>query len=196
MTLTKKVYVDGANSTPTLRGERTPEPYELHSVWRFCDERQAAAITLEAFAGFRPQVLGNYRATDGLLISDLPEMEADNSSRKINFKATPTRLIVREELSKEGNQYEGFLCEEGCTRLARYLEKRMQIGEHLNPESAIVADDVGEGRVLTTKSMYEIVKTPFRHAGLYQRARSLKLAYNTRKFVGWYPIDPPRFSLP
>jgi hypothetical protein len=180
VTLTKKVYVDGANSTPTLRGEKTPEPYELHSVWRFCDERQAAAIALEAFAGFRPQVLGNYRATDGLLISDLPEMEADNGSKKINFKLTPPRVIVREELSKEGNQYEGFLCEEGCTRLAKHLEKRMQLGETLGPESAIIAEDLGEGRVLTTKSMYEIVKTPFRHAGLSWRPYILRRYFATR----------------
>ena len=31
----KRVNVKGANQTPTLRNEQTPEPYVLNSVWRF-----------------------------------------------------------------------------------------------------------------------------------------------------------------
>jgi hypothetical protein len=91
------VKIDGANSTPTLREEKTPEPYVLHSVWRFCDERQAALIGLAAFTGFRPQVFGNYRGNDGLRIEGLPELEIDNEHKKVTFKVIPTRVIVREE---------------------------------------------------------------------------------------------------
>ncbi len=71
--LTRAVHVSGVHKTPTLEEERPPEPYELHSVWRFCDERRAALIALEAFTGGRPQVFGKYRGDDGLRISDLPE---------------------------------------------------------------------------------------------------------------------------
>ena len=69
----------------------------MHSVWRFCDERQAALIGLVAFTGFRPQIFGNYRRNDGLLIEDLPELEIDNEHKKVTFKVIPTRVIVREE---------------------------------------------------------------------------------------------------
>lgn len=178
--LTKSVYVSGTDRTPTVESEKAPEPHELNSVWRFCDPRQAAAIALEAFTGCRPQVLGNYRGTDGLRTFDLPEMRVDSAEKKVSFEVLPAQVVVRGELSKEGNQYEGFLCEEGCLRLAAYLERRMQLGELLRPESAVIADDQGQGRTLTTKAMYEIVKTPLRHAGLQWRPYILRRYYDVR----------------
>jgi hypothetical protein len=45
--LTKSVNISGINKTPTLEDEKSPEPYKLHSVWRFCDPRQAALIAQE-----------------------------------------------------------------------------------------------------------------------------------------------------
>ncbi|MGD0176391.1 MAG: hypothetical protein ABSC50_06155 [Candidatus Bathyarchaeia archaeon] len=172
--LTKSVNISGINKTPTLENEKSPEPYELNSVWRFCDSRQAALIALEAFTGSRPQAFGNYKGNDGLRLSDLPELQVNKEAKRIVFSVMPTRVVVREEISKEGNQYETFLCEEGCMRLGSYLERRMQLGEVLRPESAVIADDDGEGRTLTTKSMYEIAKTPFRHAGLPWRPYILR----------------------
>jgi len=97
ITLTKKVNIKGANRTPTLKNEKTPEPYVLHSVWRFCDERQAAVIALLAFTGLRPQTLGDYRGNDGLRIQDLPELEVDNEKGEVTFRMIPTRVVVREE---------------------------------------------------------------------------------------------------
>jgi hypothetical protein len=88
--ITKTVKIKGASSTPTLNEEKTPEPYVLHSVWRFCDERQAAAISMMTFTGFRPQVLGNYRGNDGLRLQDLPEMRIDNEPGQI----TSCRSVV------------------------------------------------------------------------------------------------------
>jgi hypothetical protein len=172
--LTKSVNISGTGKTPTLEDEKSPEPYELQSVWRFCNPREAALIALEAFTGCRPQVFGNYRGNDGLRLFDLPELKVNSEAKKIEFRSVPARVVVREEVSKERNQYETFLCEEGCTRLAAYLERRMQLGEVLRPDSAVIADDEGEGRTLTTKSMYEIVKTPFRHAGLPWRPYILR----------------------
>jgi hypothetical protein len=172
--LTKSVNISGINKTPTLEDEKSPEPYELHSVWRFCDLRQAALIALEAFTGSRPQAFGNYKGNDGLRLSDLPELQVNKEAKRIVFSVMPTRVVVREEISKEGNQYETFLCEEGCMRLGSYLERRLQLGEVLRLDSAVIADDDGKGRALTTKSMYEIAKTPFRHAGLPWRPYILR----------------------
>jgi integrase len=178
--ITKTVRIKGASSTPTLNEEKTPEPYVLHSVWRFCDERQAAAISMMAFTGFRPQVLGNYRGNDGLRLRDLPEMRVDNKPEQITFTAIPTRVLVRQEISKIGRAYEGFLCEEGCMRLEKYLVRRMNAGESLGPESALIADDSGTARNLTTKSICQIVRKAFRHAGLGWRPYILRRYFDTR----------------
>ena len=176
----KRVNVKGANKTPTLRNEQTPEPYVLNSVWRFCDERQAATIALLAFTGFRPQVLGSYKGTDGLLLSDLPELEFDNAQRKIVFKQIPTRAIVRDDRSKTGKSYEGFICEEGCKRIEEYLVKRMKSGETLTPLSAVIADDFGHGGTITTKSICKLVRKAFRHAGFQWRPYILRRWYDSR----------------
>ena len=178
--ITQKVRIVGANSTPTLKGEQTPEPYVLHSVWKFCDERQAALISLAAFLGFRPQVFGSYRGDDGLRLEDLPELQVDNDHKKVLFQVIPTRVIVREERSKTRRTYEGFLCREGCERLEKYLVKRMNAGEELVPHSAIIADDFGAGRNITTKSIGKLIRKVFRHAGFPWRPLILRRYYDTR----------------
>lgn len=176
----KRVNVKGANKTPTLKNEKTPEPYVLNSVWRFCDERQAAAIAILAFTGFRPQVLGSYKGTDGLLLGDLPELEIDNAQKKVAFKSIPMRALVREDRSKTGRGYEGVICEEGCKRLEQYLIKRMNSGEKLTQESAVIADDFGHGGTITTKSICKLVRKAFRHAGFQWRPYILRRWYDSR----------------
>ena len=178
--ITKTVKIRGASSTPTLKNEKTPEPHELHSVWRFCDERQAAAISIIAFTGFRPGVLGNYCGHDGLRLQDFAELRVDNEQKKVTFTAMPTRVVVREEQSKTGRAYEGFLCEEGCRQLEIYLVKRMKAEERLGPQSAVIADDLRGGRTITTKAVCKIIRKAFRHAGLQWRPYILRRYYDTR----------------
>jgi hypothetical protein len=178
--IAKKVRIDGAGSTPTLRNEQTPEPYVLHSVWKFCDERQAALVACLAFTGFRPHVFGNHRGSDGLKLEDLPELEVDNKEKKVKFNAIPTRITVRDKLSKTRCGYEGLLCEEGCGRLEKYLVKRMEAGQILKPLSALIADDEGTGRNVTTKSICKLVRKAFRHAGFPWRPYILRRYYDVR----------------
>jgi hypothetical protein len=178
--ITKTVKIKGASSTPTLKDEKTPEPHELHSVWRFCDERQGASISIVAFTGFRPGVIGNYRGNDGLRLQDFPELRVDNEQKEVTFTAIPTRILVREEQSKTGRAYEGFLCEEGCMRLETYLVKRMKAKERLGPQSAVIADDLHAGRTITTKAVSKIIRKAFRHAGLHWRPYILRRYFDTR----------------
>jgi len=180
ISITQKVKIDGAHSTPTLKGEKTPEPYVLHSIWRFCDERQAALIALAAYTGSRPQVFGNYRGDDGLRIEDLPELEVNNRQKKVKFNVIPTRVIFRERLSKVGHHFEGFLCAEGCAKLEEYLVKRMNAGEKLLPLSAVIADDFGAGKNVTTKSICKLIRKVFRHAGFQWRPYILRRFFDTR----------------
>jgi len=180
ITLTKKVNIKGANRTPTLKNEKTPEPYVLHSVWRFCDERQAAVIALLAFTGLRPQTLGDYRGNDGLRIQDLPELEVDNEKGEVTFKTIPTRIIVREEISKMGNTYESLLCQEGCAWLKTYLQKRIRSGERIVAQSAVISDDLGDGVTVTTKTIGKVGRKAFRHAGFQWRPYILRRFFDTR----------------
>jgi hypothetical protein len=188
----RKVRVEGANQSSTLQDERAPEPNELASVWRFCDEREATAISIMAFAGVRPRVLGNYKGTDALQIRDLgrgptlgadpyeneAEIIIDNTAKTVTIKRTPLRIVVRLTLSKVGHQYESFLCEEGCRRLAAYLIKRMRNGESLAPTSPLIAGDFGA--IVTTKTICHMIKKALKHAGFPWRPYILRRYFSTR----------------
>jgi site-specific recombinase XerD len=175
--ISKPIRINGANKTPSLKDEKTPEPYELNSVWKFCDPRQAAEIALMAFAGVRPQVLGNYHGADGLRIHDLPELEID--SKRAAFETIPTRILIRDNLSKTGYNYESFLCQEGCTILERYLLSRVEAGERLASESPVVAE-MTSGRPLCTKTICEDIRRVFREAGFRWRPYILRRYFDTR----------------
>ncbi len=185
----KRVSIRGADKTPTLVNEQVPEPHELHSVWKFCRPREEAEVALMAFTGVRPEVLGSYHGRDGLRLADLPELRYDNELRKVMFDAIPTRVVVREGLSKMGNAYESFLCKEGCDRLEKYLVRRMSTGEKLRPESAIVAGAAG-GRVLSTKTVCKDVRAAFRRAGFKWRPYILR-----RYFTARLDLAPPETGL-
>ncbi len=76
------------NKTPTLVNEAVPEPRLLHSVWKFCRPRQEVEISFMGFAGVRPEVLGGYRARDGLRLADLPDIHYINDLHKVSFEVT------------------------------------------------------------------------------------------------------------
>jgi hypothetical protein len=56
-----------------------------------------------AFSGLRPQTLGNYDGTDGIRLGDF--LEAEIRQDGVEFRKTPTMLIVRKNLSKARHQY-------------------------------------------------------------------------------------------
>jgi hypothetical protein len=176
----RPIKIRGAGKTPTLKDEKTPEPYELHSVWKFCKPRQEVEIALIGFSGVRPEVLGGYHGYDGLRICELPELVIDNQLAKVTFKAIPTRVLVRDELSKNSFSYETVLCEEGCMRLEKYLVLRMKAGEKLGAQSAVVAESLGSGGPLSTKTICQDVREAFRDAGFPWRPYILRRYFDTR----------------
>ena len=129
-----KIKVKGAESRQTLDNEIIPTQAELKRIFLAAPSmRCRVECVLMAHAGFRPETLGDYLGTDGLRIKDFPEMLIEGG--KVSFKAQPTRIIVRENLSKAGHQYTTFLSEEGCEYLKVYLEHRIAKGEEMGPES-------------------------------------------------------------
>ncbi len=132
------INIRGRGKNRKYAKEKPPSPQELQLLLNISDLRAKVAISLIAFSGIRPRTLGNYRGTDGLRISDLPEMHVDYEKHTVKFEVyddrkkewiprpPPTRITVREEINKgEDRGYETFLNEQGCEYLKIYLEERM-----------------------------------------------------------------------
>jgi hypothetical protein len=66
ITLTSTIKIKDEDSTPTLQEERVPTPAELGNILRSASPDARVAVSLMAFSGLRPEVLGNYHGTDGL----------------------------------------------------------------------------------------------------------------------------------
>ena len=155
--LVRRIKIGNTNLTPTIEDERVPTPDELLQILNYASARGRCSIALIAFAGVRPQVLGNINGKDGLEIRDFPEIEIDGGS--VTFTKIPTRVIVRPSLSKAKHKYFTFLTSEGCDYLKAYLEKRLAMGEELNRDSAIISIKIGHENTGFRKH----VENPSRH---------------------------------
>jgi len=134
----RRIKVNNPDSTPTLVNERVPDKTEITELFDRTSLRTAAAISLIAKAGLRPQVLGNHNGSDGLVIRDIPDITIkEKTVEAVNF----LRIIVRSSLSKARHQYFTFLTENGTRKLLSYLNERLARGEKLGPDSAIIAPD-------------------------------------------------------
>ncbi|MCL4323548.1 MAG: site-specific integrase [Candidatus Thermoplasmatota archaeon] len=132
------------NRSPRVEGERIPEKTELIKMLRNGTPRARLAMSLLAFSGLRPETLGNAEGTDGLKISDFPEMKIVEGT--IEFEKVPTIVYVRYTLSKGRNTYFTFLGQEGITYLKEYLEARIKGGDKLKTETPLFGLDP-QGRI-------------------------------------------------
>jgi hypothetical protein len=135
--LVRRIKIGNRNLTPTIEDERVPTAAELRTILCYAGERARCSIALIAFAGLRPQTLGNVSGTDGLRVKDLPEMRVEGN--RVFFTKVPTMVFVRPNLSKARHKYFTFLTSEGCEYLQAYLEKRLAMGEDLTIQSPIIA---------------------------------------------------------
>lgn len=134
-----KVNIAGEYATPTIENERIPNKEELDRVLRMASPRARVSIGLMAFSGLRPQTLGNHSGTDGLLISDFPEVELTETS--ITFPTVPSPLVVRQALSKAPHRYITFIGEQGITYLQEHLNHRVHHGEQLTLSTPVLGFD-------------------------------------------------------
>jgi len=135
--LVRRIKIGNRNFTPSIEDERVPTASELRTILCYASERARCSIALIAFAGLRPQTLGNATGTDGLRVKDLPEMRVEGN--RVFFTKVPTMVFVRPNLSKAKHKYFTFLTSEGCEYLQAYLEKRLAMGEELTVQSPIIA---------------------------------------------------------
>jgi hypothetical protein len=137
-----RIHIKGRGRNRKYSGETPPSPKELQDLFEVADPRQKVTIALIALTGVRPRTIGNFDGSDGLRISDFPELHIDSQQRKVTFErideigrkvvAIPTLMTVREEINKgESHGYLSFLNEQGCHFLKLYLENRMTPKEHV-----------------------------------------------------------------
>ncbi len=137
--IARKLRIANVDSTPTLENERVPQGGEMAEVLSRATLFSGAAISLVAKAGLRPETLGNYNGTDGLMMKDLPDIVIQQGvARPLQ---TPPMIIVRKTLSKGGHQYSTYISSGGTKRFLAYLNDRLANGELLNAESPVIAPD-------------------------------------------------------
>lgn len=180
--ITRKIKIKGSNSRPSLKNERVPTQDELKSIFLAGDTRERLACSIMAFAGVRPQVLGNYRGTDGLRISDIPDMDIRDGT--VSFTKIPVRIIIRSELSKKENEYFSFIGNEGANYLKIYIEGRIKQGETIRSESPIITPAKQGIRAnvhfITTTNIGDLIRNTIRRSGLMQRPYVLRKYFDTQ----------------
>lgn len=176
--LDRPVKVRGAKESPSLKDERVPTPEEVRAIFLAGSPRIRVACSLVAFAGLRPEVLGNYLGDDGLTLADFPELKLGRNEAK--FTAVPTRIWVRPELSKNANGYLTFLSAEGCEYVRQYLEERLRSGEKLGPETDLIHPDRAGKRFIRTINIGDAIRTAIRGAGFRWRPYVLRHYFDTQ----------------
>lgn len=157
--LKRKIKIANATIPLTLQNEKIPSKNELKDILNAATRRGRASISLMAFAGLRPQVLGKDDGSDALRISDIPDLVIEGN--EIHFTRIPAMILVRPSLSKARHKYITFLTGQGCQYLLGYLKSRITDGESLASDSPVIAVNKGYdqkgGRasnpILTTKSI-------------------------------------------
>jgi hypothetical protein len=133
----RKLNVRNSTHTPTLENERVPSAEEITELFRRANLRGGAAMALMAKSGLRPEVLGNYNATDGLTVKDLPDLVIKDGLAV--FENKPAMVRVRKSLSKARHDYFTFLTDLGAKAILAYLNERIVSGETVLPNSPIIA---------------------------------------------------------
>lgn len=135
----RTMKIANSDSAPTLENERVPDGAEISEILSRSDLRTGASISLIAKSGLRPEVLGNYDGTDGLMMKDLPDIVIAQGT--VRCLQTPVKILVRKTLSKTRHQYFTLLTNSGTKRLLAYLNDRIARGEMLGADSPVIAPD-------------------------------------------------------
>ena len=150
-----KIRFKGSNTPTTLADEQNPTPAHIGKMLAAANPRGRAVISMMAFAGLRPQVMGNADGSDGLTLGDFPELVIDG--RNTHFEKVPAQVVVRSSISKANTKYVTFLSRTGCNMVLGYLMERIAQNEELGPGSPLIRATKG----WDTRRKLECRKSPF-----------------------------------
>jgi hypothetical protein len=174
------VKIKGANLTPTIQDERPPTKEELDKILRNATLRGRVIIGIMAFSGIRPESLGNYNGTDGIVLKDIEGLEITDHG--INFKIFPAMLKIRATLSKKGNACFTFIPEQAGKYIKDYFDLRIRNGEKLNMESPLILSDSRgshskENKFVSTAFLLRDVRKAIRKAGFTFRPHVMRVYF-------------------
>lgn len=177
-----KRKIKGVTDTPSLKDKLAPTQVQLRTLYLNSPPQSRCAQSLMAESGFRPEVLGYYDGSDGLMIGDIPEMKVEQQgiNVSITFLKIPCMVIVRKEISKAGHQYFTFMPGEACEYLREYLYLRVKSGEVLTPDSPVIAPAKSEKPFLTAVNVGKIIRTYMRKVGINSRPYDLRHTFDTQ----------------
>lgn len=180
----RRITISNVRSTPTIEDEMIPSKEELGRIFRISPPRVRVVEAFMALADLRPQVLGDYKGADGLMMKDLPELKVEDG--KVVFEAIPTRVNVRAPLSKAKHKYFTFLIEEGCTYLAEYLESRVIGGETLTPDTPVIGHKrrrLTDNPFVRTTKLSNLMRKSMNEAGVMSRPYVLRCYAETQLII-------------
>jgi integrase len=162
--LHRKIKIPGVGLRPSLKDAHIPTQDELRRALNIADARGRSIFALIAYAGLRPEVMGDYTGENGLRLRDFPEAKVGKTG--LMFEKIPARISVPEELSKTGKPYFTFLGPEGCDYLQAYVGERMERGEKVTLESPVIRSRNEEKPFLRSLKISDTIRKPMRAAGL------------------------------
>ncbi|MDE0265465.1 MAG: hypothetical protein OXK17_00325 [Thaumarchaeota archaeon] len=155
----RRIKIANSRIPVTLQDEQVPTTAQLESIMNAADPRTRASMSLMAFAGVRPQVIGNHDGTNGLRISDIEGLIIRDDGTAVTLERTPAMVTIRPQVSKAGHKYFTFLTSQGCSYLLGYLRGRIAAGEALNPDSALICRKRIQFRQSTHEPAFVTTKT-------------------------------------
>ena len=178
--LRQKIKIKGAKDTPSLRDERVPTKQELRRILLSATKQSRVAIALMAFAGVRPEVLGDYKGHDGLRLGDFAELKVNSS--KTEFEKIPAMVLVRSTLSKARIQYFTFLGDEGCGYIIDYLRERSgRLKEELTADSPLIRPRFAASKkFIRTTNVGDMIRVAIRRADFRWRPYVLRARFDTQ----------------
>lgn len=160
----------------TSRRERTPTRDEVKKILLAADLRARVLVALVAFSGLRPTSIGNHDGSDGIRLSDLPDLDLDD----LTFRRVPAAIVVRPELSKAKHQYITFAGSQTCEYILAYLRLRSR-REELGEDSPLVA--ARSGGLLRTSRISAILAEAIAAAGFGWRPYLLRHYFDTQLLI-------------
>ncbi|MHB8633349.1 MAG: hypothetical protein ACYDBQ_05185 [Thermoplasmatota archaeon] len=158
--LKRHINIEGAYDRPRVRDYALPTQDQLRLVLNAGSSRARVAIAFMAFAGVRPQVLGNEAGDNGLRLENLRDLRV--SDQEIAVEQVPMRVQIPAALSKNRRPYFTFLGPEGCDYLVAYLLERRHGGEELTPKSPVIATQQGGVGFLLRNNVSTQIRNPMR----------------------------------
>lgn len=161
--------------------ETALSPDQLRAVIGAARPREKVAILLIGQSGLRPEVLGNFLGTDGLVIGDFPELLIAGGD--VRFRRLPSPVWIRRTLSKASHRYASFVGTESGGAIVDLLRARLTSGESINSVSPLYSPDrtdLTDRKYVRTTKIGSNIRRVLRTVGLQDRPYVLRTTAASR----------------